>query len=62
MRHDWILDVLADLQTYAAANDLPELALKVAEALDLARREIAAIEAEAAGLDPDTFRVRRRVH
>ena len=38
MRHDWILDVLADLHAYALANDLPDLALKVAETLAEARQ------------------------
>ena len=40
MRHDWILDVLADLRSYAVKNDLPALARKVEEALDVARAEI----------------------
>jgi hypothetical protein len=48
MRHDWILDMLADLQDYARRNDLPELAQKTEEALVVARREIG--EATAAGL------------
>lgn len=59
MRHDWILDVLSDLHTYALANDLPDLASKVQETLMLARREIGD-----AGPSPDpvTFPARRRVH
>lgn len=47
MRHDWIIDVLSDLQDYARRNDLAELALKVDEALAAARREIAAADADA---------------
>ena len=42
MRHDWVFDVLSDLQDYAAANGLPDLAAKVAETLVLAEHEIAA--------------------
>ncbi len=40
MRHDWIFDVLADLHAYALANDLPDLALKVAETLAEARQSL----------------------
>lgn len=29
MGHDWIIDVLRDLRTFAAANDLAELAAKL---------------------------------
>ena len=42
MRHDWIVDVLADLHAYALANDLPDLALKVAETLAEARQMLLA--------------------
>jgi hypothetical protein len=42
MRHDWILDVLTDLRSYARANDLPALADKADEVLQVARMEIAA--------------------
>ncbi|MBA3911468.1 MAG: hypothetical protein C0524_16720 [Rhodobacter sp.] len=59
MRHDWILDVLSDLHSYALANDLPDLASKVEEALTLARREIGE---ESQTEDPLVFRARRRVH
>ncbi|MFN6924640.1 MAG: hypothetical protein ACK4P8_03235 [Tabrizicola sp.] len=40
MRHDWIFDVLSDLQDYAWQNDLPDLAMKVEEALAVALREV----------------------
>lgn len=40
MRHDWILDVLTDLHTYACRNDLPGLAEKVEAALYEAFSEI----------------------
>jgi hypothetical protein len=42
MGHDWVFDVLKDLQSYAVANDLPLLAAKAEEALKTARAEIAA--------------------
>ncbi len=51
MRHDWIFDVLSDLQDYAQGNGLPGLAAKVAETLVQAEHEIAAAR-EVAGSDP----------
>ncbi|QCO55945.1 hypothetical protein EOK75_09465 [Pseudorhodobacter turbinis] len=42
MRHDWIFDVLADLQVYASENDLPALAAQVVTALQIAELEIGA--------------------
>ena len=42
MRHDWILDVLTDLRSYAAQNGLMALSLKAEETLRVARAEIAA--------------------
>ncbi len=48
MRHDWIFDVLSDLQDYAVANGLTDLASRVAAALEAARREVAADERTAA--------------
>jgi len=42
MRHDWILDVLRDLLTYAHRNDLPALAAQVEQALAVAEVEVAA--------------------
>lgn len=41
MGHDWVFDVLTDLRDYALANGLPALAAKAAEALQVARVEIA---------------------
>ncbi len=41
MRHDWVFDVLSDLLTYADRNDLPRLAAKVSEAMNVARDELA---------------------
>jgi hypothetical protein len=48
MQHDWIFDVLADLQDYARQNGLTDLALKVEEVLETARREIAECRADPA--------------
>lgn len=41
MGHDWILDVLTDLKSFAGANDLPSLAAHLDEATLVARAEIA---------------------
>jgi hypothetical protein len=41
MRHAWILDVLTDLRTYAAANDLPAIAAAAAQSLEVAEAECA---------------------
>ena len=43
MRHTWIFDVLSDLLAYATQNGLPRLAARVAETIDEARSEIAAV-------------------
>lgn len=40
MGNKWILDVLTDLQTFAAQNDLPELATRLEETALIAGREI----------------------
>ena len=61
MRHDWVFDVLADLHSYALANDLPDLADKVAETLILARREIRP-DQELTAPELLVFRARRRAH
>ena len=50
MRHDWIFDVLTDLQSYALKNGLPRLAAQAEETLRIARAEIAMqASAEAVG-------------
>lgn len=41
MPHGWILDVLTDLQTYAEANNLPIIADAAAQALEVAKVELA---------------------
>jgi hypothetical protein len=40
MRHDWIVEVLADLLTYARRNGLPALAEQTEATLNVARKEI----------------------
>ena len=44
MRHEWVFDVLSDLLAFATRNDLPRLAARVAEAIEEARVEIAALQ------------------
>ena len=48
MRHDWIFDVLSDLQDYARQNDLHDLAVKVEEALAVALREVETVAEQGA--------------
>lgn len=50
MQHDWILDVLADLRSFARANGLPAVADKLTETTDLAMIEIASAEEKASCL------------
>lgn len=42
MNHDWILDVLEDLRSYARQNGLPLVEEAAAEALGVARAELGA--------------------
>jgi hypothetical protein len=42
MGHDWVIDVLEDLISYASKNELPALAAKADEAMKVAAAEIAA--------------------
>ncbi|MBC7674799.1 MAG: hypothetical protein H7173_01900 [Rhodoferax sp.] len=53
MRHAWILDVLADLRTYAEANQLPAIAVAAAQSLEVAELEIAAAQNSDGDLLPD---------
>lgn len=41
MGNDWIIDVLADLRTFAQKNGLPLLAVQLDETAVIARAEIA---------------------
>jgi hypothetical protein len=47
MRHDWVLDVLRDLKSYAARNDLPLLGAAVEQTLSVAQAEIEAVQGAA---------------
>jgi hypothetical protein len=40
MGHQWIIDVIVDLKTFAQQNDLPALANELALAADIAEAEI----------------------
>ncbi len=40
MGHEWIIDVLADLKSFASTNDLPQLAAQLEEAAFIAHVEI----------------------
>ena len=57
-RNDWIFDVLSDLQDYATANGLPDLAASVEMTLAVARREAAGAE----GLPDQRPARRERTH
>ncbi|WIY26212.1 hypothetical protein [Parasedimentitalea psychrophila] len=43
----WMLDVLVDLRSYAAANDMRTLADHLSETLEVARSEMASIDEKA---------------
>jgi len=66
MRHQWVIDVLLDLQSYAASNDLPQLAGRVEEVLALARLEIlattGAVDSDLDEPDPPSLRGQRWEH
>ena len=61
MRHNWIIDVLDDLRTFAARNDLSDLAQQLDKAAAVARdsetTEVsrAAVGAHAHGIRPRRF-------
>ncbi len=44
MRNEWILDVLADLKTFALSNNLPSLAEHLDDTALVAMAEIASLE------------------
>ena len=46
-RHDWIFDMLSDLQDYATANGLSDLAASVEATMLVARREAARVDGQA---------------
>jgi len=43
MGHDWILDVLTDLKTFARANGMPSLAAQLDDASFVAQAEITSL-------------------
>ena len=47
MPHEWIMQVLSDLQDYAIANGLPAIAEMAAEGLVIAKEELALVNAVA---------------
>ena len=49
MQSDWILDVLADLRTYAMSRDLPMLAEHLDDTALIALAEIAALQERKSG-------------
>ena len=60
MRHEWILNVLADLHLYAELNGLPETAERAGAAMAAAERELARLHAQPqeAPLRPTVMTVR----
>ncbi len=44
MPHAWILDVLADLRSYAEKNNLPAIAQAASDALVVADAELAVLQ------------------
>lgn len=48
MGHNWIIDVIADLQKFAHSNALPLLAAELTKAKTVAVVEVAAIKGDAA--------------
>lgn len=49
MDHEWVLDVIADIRTYARHNDLPDLASHMDTAWVLASAEIASLSKDRSG-------------
>ncbi len=54
MGHDWMFEVLADMRAYAERHGMRDLALKIDETAEVARREVSAAGgAGDAGGDPE---------
>ncbi|MDF1729069.1 MAG: hypothetical protein P1U53_15115 [Sulfitobacter sp.] len=49
-RNDWILDVLADLKSFALSNELPQLAEQLDDTALIAMAEITATDRRTRGL------------
>jgi hypothetical protein len=54
MRHEWIFDVLNDLQTYAEKNGLTQIATETGRLLITARAELTAVTRAEQVAVPDT--------
>ena len=52
MPHAWILDVLADLKTYAEGNALPATAKAADDTLKVAQKELAGLDRGGNGQSP----------
>lgn len=48
MKYDWIMDVIADLETFSTANNMRQLAMELSELKMIAAVEIAAKEEQEA--------------
>ncbi len=60
MGKNWIIDVLADIRTFALQNDLPELADHLNETMLVARTEIeSSSEGTPFAVGSDVFATRR---
>lgn len=57
MGHDWVFEVLTDMKAYAARHGFDDLAARLAEAEEAARRDIARAAGEAT--DPAPTRAQR---
>ena len=58
MGHKWIIDVLADLESFAHQNDLPSLAGELRKTAFVASAEIAALaEGAPTGVQMDADRI-----
>ncbi|MBS8226960.1 hypothetical protein DYI42_12020 [Vannielia litorea] len=49
MKHEWVLDVLADVRAYAYRNGLTELEGRLLETIEVARRETGCVPASFRG-------------
>lgn len=54
MQHDWILDVLADLQKFASANGLNTLAEQLEDTTLIAAADLASMQGGTARTNGDT--------
>lgn len=59
MKNDWILDVIADLKSFAHMNDLPQLAEKLSEVAETASTELTFAERKASRAHGDRRATRR---